>query len=153
MVVVWRSIRFSSWSPVAYADRMVRGAAYVHRSFQGILFAGLLQPGGGGIRHRCGRLHGLPGLRFSDTALAWRFEVRNVDGHGRAEKQRLVGRPDLLGPGRDAGIQEQGQEGADDEREDMIRTLGVDKVINKPLPEFADLKAMIDAVIRRRNNG
>ena len=42
---------------------------------------------------------------------------------------------------------------SEDERDDMIRQSGVDKVINKPLPEFAELKDLLHAVIKQKNNG
>lgn len=42
---------------------------------------------------------------------------------------------------------------SEEERRDMIRKTGVDKVINKPLPEFSELKALLHAVIEQRTSG
>jgi len=42
---------------------------------------------------------------------------------------------------------------SEDERDDMMRKSGVDKVINKPLPEFGELKNLLHDVIDKKNNG
>lgn len=42
---------------------------------------------------------------------------------------------------------------SEDERLDMMRTAGVDKMINKPLPEFGELKTLLHEVIDKKNNG
>lgn len=40
---------------------------------------------------------------------------------------------------------------SEEEREDMVIMSGADKVINKPLPEFMELKALLDTVIAEKN--
>lgn len=42
---------------------------------------------------------------------------------------------------------------SEDERQDMMRKTGVDKMINKPLPEFGELKKLLHDVIDQKNNG
>lgn len=42
---------------------------------------------------------------------------------------------------------------SEDERQDMIRESGVDRVINKPLPEFNALKTLLHEVIEEKLNG
>lgn len=42
---------------------------------------------------------------------------------------------------------------SEDERQDMMRTSGVDRVINKPLPEFGKLNTLLHDVIDQKNNG
>jgi CheY-like chemotaxis protein len=42
---------------------------------------------------------------------------------------------------------------SEDERQDMMRKSGVDKMINKPLPEFGELKTLLHEVIDNKNNG
>jgi predicted metal-dependent peptidase len=40
---------------------------------------------------------------------------------------------------------------SDEERKSMMDEAGVDVIINKPLPDFADLKTLIDNVIAKRH--
>ncbi|MCA9883285.1 MAG: response regulator [Anaerolineae bacterium] len=40
----------------------------------------------------------------------------------------------------------------DEERAEMMEKAGVDIIINKPLPDFADLKSIIDGVIEKRQH-
>ena len=40
----------------------------------------------------------------------------------------------------------------DEEREEMMESAGVDIIINKPLPDFTDLKTIIDNVIDKRQH-
>ncbi len=42
---------------------------------------------------------------------------------------------------------------SDDERQDMMHASGVDQMINKPLPEFADLRILLHEVIDKKNSG
>lgn len=39
---------------------------------------------------------------------------------------------------------------SDDEREDMIEYSGVDMIINKPLPNFNDLKTLLEGIIAKK---
>ncbi len=39
---------------------------------------------------------------------------------------------------------------SEDERRTMIKESGVDEIINKPLPEFMELKRLLDSVIARK---
>lgn len=41
----------------------------------------------------------------------------------------------------------------DEERERMIKDCGVDKIINKPLPDFDELRALLYDVIERKRDG
>lgn len=41
----------------------------------------------------------------------------------------------------------------DDERRQMMQTSGVDAIINKPLPDFLQLKAFLDEIIARKRRG
>lgn len=40
---------------------------------------------------------------------------------------------------------------SDEERATMMRDFGVDRIINKPLPEFMELKRIIDEVIAKKS--
>lgn len=42
---------------------------------------------------------------------------------------------------------------SEDERADMMMKSGVDKVINKPLPDFETLRKLLHEVIDEKNNG
>jgi len=42
---------------------------------------------------------------------------------------------------------------SEEERQDMMRKSGVDSVINKPLPEFGELRTLLQDVIDKKNNG
>lgn len=41
----------------------------------------------------------------------------------------------------------------DEERRDMMQKCGVDAIINKPLPDFMQLKTILDDVIAKKNKG